>query len=166
MKAIEFVRLQFGVAIGGPGGRKINPIGVGVFHATLVVAAEDADITIEAHDGVEAAVKVDHRLMAGRLVQTVHVLCNEAGESPLPLELGEGNMRRVGLRASECAPPHHGARPIALAHEGVGAECLPGDRLLPGPLATCVPVGRDTGFGAAAGAGDDEQALGVFKEPG
>jgi hypothetical protein len=64
----------------------------------------------------------------------------------------------VGLRVGHGAPTQHAARPVALACHRVAGEHLVAHGLALFPGAVLVTVIRDAGGGAAAGAGDDEQA--------
>ena len=50
----------------------------------------------QAEHPVEAAVQLDHLPRAGRLMQTVHVLRDDAGQQAAPLQVGDRAVPGVG----------------------------------------------------------------------
>ena len=102
--------------------------------------------------------QVDHVPAAGAGVQPVDVLRDQELNEPLGLELRECAMCAVGLRAADDGPADGAARPVPLAHLGVGHERaeIHGPRAF--PLALLVPVVGNAGARADAGAGEHREA--------
>ena len=71
-----------------------------------------ADAVDKADGGADRAVYLDHVPRAGELVERVDVLRHERAQKPAPLELGEREVRRVGLGVRQHAQPE----PVELPH--------------------------------------------------
>ncbi len=150
---------EVGVAIRGFRRVEIKPVRVQPAEVVLQRLARRSRLAIHAADAIDPPVQVDHPFAAGRLVQPVHVLRQQQLGSAPRLERGQSAVRVVGLSPTHEPPADETARPIApprrfLAHEG-----LIGHRLGALPLPVRVAIVRDARRRAAAGAGQDEEAL-------
>ena len=120
--------------------------------------ARGAALATHAAHGIQAPVQVDHVLVAGLLVQAVHVLREQQLELAEPFQPGQGMVGGIGQRLAEPPPADQAARPVALAGEFLTHEGLVGHRLGTLPAAIGVAIIRNARIGAAAGAGQHEQA--------
>ena len=89
-------------------------------------------------------------------MQPIHVLRNHAAHSTQLLQLGERIVGAVRFGAAHAAPPHVGARPVALAGGVIVAEFLVGHGAVVVQGAAGSAVVGDAGFGAHARAGEHE----------
>src|SRR5690606_7242702 len=103
--------------------------------------------------------QVDHLAVAGALVQAVDVLGQQQPHLSAPFQCRQCPMRGIGLGAEEARPADAAARPVASVGGIASGQLLQGDRRAALPFAVAVAVVGDARTGAAAGAGEDEQAL-------
>ncbi len=113
---------------------------------------------------IQAAVQIDDVAAAGGLVQPVDVLRHQGLEAILALQLHQSPMRVVGVRAAEVAPANETARPVSLPRQLLVHERAKHHRAGALPGALRVAVIGNSGLGAAAGAGQNEQPLGTIQK--
>lgn len=112
-----------------------------------------APVAAQAANHVESAVQVNDRLTAGTLVQAVHVLGDDAAQKPTALQLSEAVMGRIRLRGREARPAERAAGPVPAADLRTTDEVRIEDGTGMLPATVRVPIVRNSGGGAAAGAG-------------
>jgi hypothetical protein len=156
-KRRDRVGIDVGVAVGS--GRGVRPPDrVGGGHDLLQGEAATAIAAAQAGDEVETPVEIDDRTTAGALVQAIDVLRHQLDERAGGFPGGEGAMRGIRHRGGEARPAGVGTRPVALVHRVLGAKRLNHHRRPPLPLALLVTVVGYARSGAAAGAGEREDA--------
>src|ERR1700687_1910562 len=120
--------------------------------------ARQASLAAHARTHIDPAMQVDRLGAAGGLVQAIDVLRHQSLDTVLLLQARQGTMRIVGPRTAQPPPADQAARPVAPAGRRVAHKCLEHYWRGAFPPAVSVAVVRDAGFGAAAGAGENEQA--------
>jgi len=155
----EVQPVEVGIAVRSD--RRIEPDPVPVERGQVLLPAGPSGCLPAGQAGhpVETTVQVDDPARTGGLVQAVDVLRDEQPDQAAALSLGEGAVRVVGLGPPEAAPADQTACPVAGPHHGVTHEGLVLDRSLSLPLTVKPAVVRNPGLGAAAGAGEHEDAL-------
>jgi len=164
VEGAEVHAVEIGIAIGGLGGVEAVPAGVGGQQRLLERFAAAAGFAAHAAHLVQAAVQVDHGGAAGALVQAVHVLGEQHLHGAACFQCGQGGVGGVGLGLAEARPAEQAARPVALAGGRFAHEILVVHRRGALPLAVGIAVIGNARVGAAAGAGEDEQAAGAVDE--
>ena len=107
---------------------------------------------VQAADPVEGAVELHHPLASRLLVEAVHVLGYDPGQTPVRLEAGEGAVGVVGHGARDPLPPDGAPGPVPPPPRR-GADELPVlHGLAMAERAVGTPVVGDSRLGAAAGA--------------
>ena len=94
----------------------------------------------QAHDLVQRPVQFGHGRGTRRLVQPVHVLRDDTGDEPGPLERGDGAVPGVRRRPGDVPPPEVRPRPVALPGPGRPGELLIGHRLRGSPRLPAWPA--------------------------
>ena len=158
LKAREIALLDVGVAVRRLQRIKVGPARIEAHQFSLQIPACMALLAAHAAHLVDPAVQVDHVRAAGGLVQPIDVLRDQLHYAILLLQMCQGAMRVVGQRGAQAAPADQAARPVALLRARLAHEVLKHDRSGPFPAAVGVAVVRDSGFSAAAGTGQNEQA--------
>jgi hypothetical protein len=135
----------------------IQPPWILVDEALVHLGARRERAAREAPHLGQRAVQLDDAPAAGGVVQPIHVLRDDAGESPAALERGEREVGGVRARAREPHPPRGRARPVALPNLGAAQIGVMLDRV-PRSGAALAPIIGDSRLGAAAGARERHEA--------
>jgi hypothetical protein len=130
----------------------------------LQLFARQAYLAAHATHQIDAAVQVDDVDTAGGLVQAIDVLRHQAFDPLLLLQASQCVMRVIRPRCSQAPPAHHAARPVAPTKLYVADKCLMHHRGSTLPDAISVAVVRNTRLGAAARAGQYQQARVTLNE--
>jgi len=104
-------------------------------------------------------VQVDHVLIAGGLMQPIHILRQQQCQFSLLLKSGQSMVRRVGLRSAKSTPANQAARPIALTSGQFADKRLISHWRSALPVAFGVAVIGNARIRAATCAGKHKQAL-------
>ena len=113
----------------------------------------------QADDEAVAAMKLDNGAAARLLVKIVDILRDQLMHLAAPLELRQRHVRAIRPCRREPRPSAIAARPIEPPDLRAAHERAVGDGLVPRPRTARASIIRNSGVGAAACAGQNDQPL-------
>ncbi|MNP23781.1 hypothetical protein D3C76_1165020 [compost metagenome] len=152
-------RVEQGVAVRGLHCVHACEVGVLGFHQLLDRIALAASCAVQAQYPVQAAVKFDHIMAAGLVVQGIDVLRDQAADPSRALQAGQGVVGHVRLRLAHPRPAKHRPRPIAPPGFGCREKLLIHHGLAATAHALIVTVVRNARRGTDTGTGQDRERL-------